>query len=202
MAITIKDIAKRVGRSVTTVSRALNDYDDVSPNTKEIVRRTANEMGYTPNILAQRLQKQRSDTIGFVIPTYGPRFSDPFFSEFLAGVGNKAAIHGYDLLVSTRPPGKDEIANYREIVQGGRVDGFIVLRTRREDTRIRYLWEKQFPFVAFGRTDENPGYPFVDADSSYGMQLVTKHLLQNGHKRIACITPPSDLMFAYYRLEG
>ena len=107
--VTLRDIAKRVGKSVTTVSRALNDFDDVSPATKELVRKVAQELGYTPNIMAQRLQKRSTDTIGFVIPTYGPRFSDPFFSEFIAGMGNKAAKLGFDILVSTYPIGEGRL---------------------------------------------------------------------------------------------
>ena len=110
--VTIKDVAKKVGRSVTTVSRALHDYDDVSPETKALVQQVADELGYTPNISAQRLQKQKTDTIGFVIPTYGPRFTDPFFSEFLAGIGNTAARLGYDILVSTHPIGEEELTSY------------------------------------------------------------------------------------------
>ena len=113
-AVTIKEIAEKVGKSITTVSRALDDYDDVSQKTKELVRKVALEMGYTPNIVAQRLKKQRTDTIGFIIPTFGPRFSDPFFSEFLAGIGNKASAFGYDLLVSTRSPGEEEMQANRQ----------------------------------------------------------------------------------------
>ena len=130
MTVTIKDIARETGKSITTVSRALNGYDDVSEATKELVRRTAEEMGYTPNLLAQRLQKQRTETIGLILPTFGPRFADPFFSEFLAGVGNTTARYGYDLLVSTKAPGAEELAAYRKKVQGRQVDGFIVVRTR------------------------------------------------------------------------
>lgn len=147
MPVTLKDIAERVGRSVTTVSRALHDYDDVSPETKEIVRTAAAEMGYTPSSFAQRLQKQKTDTIGLVFPTYGPRFSDPFFIEFLAGVGNRAASKGYDILVSTCPPGDEELLRYQSSVQGRRVDGFIILRTRKNDRRINYLCQNNFPFV-------------------------------------------------------
>jgi len=69
---TLKDIAEKVGKSVTTVSRALHGYADVSPETRMIVKQVAEEIGYTPNISAQRLQKKSTDTIGFVIPTYGP----------------------------------------------------------------------------------------------------------------------------------
>ena len=202
MSVTIKDIAKRVGLSVTTVSRALNDYDDVSAETKERIRQTAEEMGYVPNSLAQRFQKRKTDTIGLILPTFGPRFSDPFFSELLAGIGNKAANQGYDLLVSTRPPGNEELLAYRQIVQGSRVDGLVVVRTRKNDERIEYLRSVQFPFVAFGRTEGELDFPFADEDGEAGFRLVADHLINLGHRRIACIASPPDLMFSQFRLEG
>ena len=202
MGVTLKDIAKETGKSITTVSRALNDYDEVSSATKELVRRVASELGYTPNIFAQRLQKQNTDTIGLIIPTFGPRFSDPFFSELLAGIGNRAAQFGYDLLVSTRSPGEEERAAYRVAINGRRVDGFILVRTRRQDARVSCLQETSFPFVAFGRSEEQLDFPFVDEDGTYGMKLVVEHLASLGHQRIACIAPSSELMFAHYRLQG
>lgn len=202
LVVTLKDIAQKTGKSITTVSRALNNYGDVSPETKSMVLRVAEELGYTPNTLAQRLQKQRTDTIGLIIPTFGPRFSDPFFSELLAGIGNRAAQFGYDLLVSTHAPGDEEIEAYCAAVQGRRVDGFILVRTRREDARIECLQDTNFPFVAFGRAENRSDFPFVDEDSTLGMKLVTEHLASLGHKRIACIAPPPELMFARYRLQG
>ena len=202
MAVTIKDIAKRVGLSVTTVSRALNDFDDVSVETKELIRRTAAEMGYVPNFLAQRFQKRKTDTIGLILPTFGPRFSDPFFSELLAGVGNIAANQGYDLLVSTRAPGDEELIAYRQMVQGHRVDGLVVVRTRRQDERIEYLRSVGFPFVAFGRTEGELDFPYVDEDGTSGMRSVADHLVDLGHRRIACIASPAELMFSQYRLDG
>jgi LacI family transcriptional regulator len=202
MAVTIKDIAKRVGLSVTTVSRALNDFDDVSAETKELIRRTAEEMGYVPNSLAQRFQKRKTDTIGLILPTFGPRFSDPYFSELLAGIGNKAANQGYDLLVSTRAPGDEELLAYRQMVQGNRVDGLVVVRTRQHDERIEYLRSVKFPFVAFGRVEGELDFPFVDEDGAYGMKLVADHLVNLGHKRIACIASPPELTFSQYRLDG
>lgn len=202
MATTIKDIAQRVGKSVTTVSRALNDYNDISPQTKERVRQAAIEMGYRPSVLAQRLQKQRTDTIGFVLPTFGPRFSDPFFSEFLAGIGNRATQLGFDLLVSTRTPGEEELSAYRNYVQERRVDGFIIVRTRKKDDRIDYLKSANYPFVAFGRVKENFDYPFVDEDSEFGMGLVVEYLIRLGHRKFGVIAPPMNLMFSSYRLKG
>lgn len=202
MPATIKDIADKVGRSITTVSRALADYDDVSQSTKELVRKVADEMGYSPNYTAQHLQKKHSDTLGLILPTFGPRFSDPFFSEFIAGVGNTASLFDYDILVSTRAPGKSELETYKQNVQSRRVDGFILVRTRRQDPRIKYLRETGFPFVSFGRTEGPLDYPFVDEDSEYGMRLAVNHLYELGHRRIACIYPPSELNFTLDRLSG
>lgn len=202
MAVTIKDIAKKTGKSITTVSRALHGYNDVSPETREMVERVAKEMGYTPNLLAQRLQKQRTDTIGFILPTFGPRFSDPFFSEFLAGIGSSATKYGYDILVSTQPPGEKELEVYRKKVTGRQVDGFVLVRTRCQDPRINFLRESGVPFVAFGRTEGELDYPFVDEDGADGMFQLTKHLLERGHRRIAYITPPMALMFACDRWQG
>lgn len=202
MSVTIKDIAKRIGKSTTTVSRALNDFEDISPETKELVRQAAEELGYIPNTFAQRLQKRQTDTIGLVIPTSGPRFSDPFFSEFIAGIGNTAGRLGYDLLVSTRAPGDLELESYRHTIRSRRVDGFIIVRTRCEDQRIEYLRKVGFPFVSFGRTDSKLDFPYVDEDSEHGMRLIIKYLVELGHQRIAVIAPPGDLEFSRYRLNG
>lgn len=202
MAVTIEDIARRVGKSITTVSRALHDYNDVSAETKALVQQVATEMGYVPSTMAQRLQKQRSDTIGLILPTFGPRFSDPFFSEIIAGIGNRAAKLGYDLLVSTRPPGEEEERAYRDNVQSRRVDGFLVVRTRRDDRRIKYLREVGFPFVAFGRTNGDMGFPYVDEDGEWGMGLLAEHLLEMGHRRIGCILAPRHFSFSQHRLNG
>ena len=202
MTVTLKDIAQRVGKSVTTVSRALHDFDDVSQATKAEVRSIAEELGYIPNIHAQRLQKQRTDTIGFIMPTFGPRFSDPFFSEFLAGIGNQAANLGFDLLVSTRPPGTMELQAYENNVRSPRVDGFIIVRTRQQDQRIKYLLQMKIPFVAFGRMLDHNDYAYVDEDGEYGMKLITCHLAELGHKRIAYLDAPGHFMFAHYRRQG
>ena len=202
MPVTIRDIAKRVGKSVTTVSRALHGYDDVSPKTRELVLQVAEELGYTPSSFATRLQKQKSDTIGLVIPTFGPRFSDPFFSEFLAGIGNKAGSLGFDILLSTCPPGDEEIDTYRTILKGRRVDGFVIVRTRRTDPRIDFLCEMGFPFASFGRIAGDCNFPYVDEDSEHGMHLIVDHLIKIGHTRIGFIAAPEDLMFAEYRING
>jgi LacI family transcriptional regulator len=203
MTVTLKDIAKKLGLSVTTISRALAEYDDVAESTRQRVRQAAKEMGYYPNITARQLQKQRTDTLAFVIPTHGPRFSDPFFSELLAGIGNEAGQAGFDLLVSTQSPDSEsEREAYRRIVHGRRADGILVVRTRQNDERIRFLSDRGFPFVAFGRSDLEIKFPYVDEDSYTGVKILTQHMIDLGHKRIGFIAAPAGLMFCQFRMAG
>lgn len=202
MPVTLKDIARKVGYSVTTVSRALAGYDDVAESTRQLVLKTAAEMGYHPDATARHLRSRRTDTIGFIIPTHGPRFSDPFFSEFLTGIGNKASEHEYDLLVSTCAPGAEELGAYERMVLGRRVDGLLVVRTRHRDPRIAYLVDQGFPFVAFGRSDLEADFPYLDVDGEAGTRLLIQHLVDLRHRRIAYIAAPPDLMFTSHRMEG
>jgi len=202
MPVTIRDLARELGVSVTTVSRALNGYDDVAEETRRRVKALAQELNYTPTVTAQQLRTKRTNTLGFVIPTFGHRFSDPFFSELLVGIGNAAAQEGFDLLVSTRPPGSQEMEAYRRMVQGRRVDGLLIVRTRHQDERIRYLLAHHFPFVAHGRSDVDGDFPYIDVDGTHGFQEATAYLIRLGHRRIAFITASPVFMFVSHRLEG
>ncbi len=200
--VTLRDIARRLGLSVTTVSRALAGYSDVAPDTRARVQQAARDMGYRPHAWARRLRRQRTDTLGFIIPTHGPRFADPFFSELLAGIGNEAARHEYDLLVSTRGPGADELAAYERMVAERRVDGFLLVRTRRDDARVRFLLARGVPFVAFGRTQVPGDFPWVDVDGEAGLYALTRMCIRAGHRRIGFINAPDTLMYAQHRLVG
>jgi LacI family transcriptional regulator len=202
-AVTLKDLAAELGLSITTVSRALAGYSDVAEATRQRVRNAAEEMGYVPDATARRLQKGRTDTIGFVIPTPGPRFSDPYFGELLAGIGNEAARHNFDLLVSTRPPEMpEEQVAYRRLAGERLVDGMLVVRTRLKDWRIGYLSQVGLPFVAFGRCDLGIDFPYVDEDGHQGLELVTQHLIDLGHRHLAFVSAPRGLMFCLTRRAG
>lgn len=191
-----------VGRSVTTVSRALGGYDDVSPETRKRVLQAAQELGYEPNITARQLQKRRTDTIGLILPSFNPRFSDPFFSEFLTGVVEETTQRSFDLLVSTDVTTEDETSRYLKFIRSRRVDGFIVVRTQRQDSRITLLKKHNYPFVAFGRVEGENDFPFIDEDGEQGIQQIVNHLIELGHTRFACISEPTYLMKSYLRVQG
>ncbi len=185
MPVTLKDIADRVGKSVSTVSRALGGFDDIGLDTRQEVQRVAREMGYEPNVAARNLQKQRTDTIALILPSINQlRFSDPFFSELLSGIVEQTAQHGFNLNITTDII-DDEHATYLKHIRSRRVDGFIVVRTRREDTRINVLREYNVPFVAFGRVDGDNNFHLVDEDSAYGVRKIVDHLAELGHTRLA-----------------
>jgi LacI family transcriptional regulator len=189
--VTLKDIAEAVGKSVAAVSRALNNYDDISEETREHIKRVARKMGYAP-----------TNTLGFIIPTLSPRNSDPYFSELLAGITDEAARQGFDLLVSTSAPGQEETWAYLRLINSRRVDGLIVARPRWRDTRIELLLEKQFPFVVVGATNLQGGFLTVSDDPAAAAQLVIEHLAAQGHERIALINTPLDLFFSSDYLVG
>lgn len=199
---TLKTISKATGFSVTTVSRALGGYDDVNEATRRAILDEARKQGYTPNLNARLLQKQRTQTIGLIMPSTSPRLTDPFFNEFVAGIGSGAATAGYDLLLSTDMTDTTEMETYRRLVSRGRVDGMVLVRTRHNDPRIAYLLQTNLPFVVFGRTDATDKFTYIDMDGVAAQRLLTQHFIEYGHRCIAYIAPPAHLMFADYRIQG
>lgn len=189
--ITLKDIAEAVGKSVAAVSRALNNHDDISAETREHIKRVAREMGYAP-----------ADTLGFIIPTLSPRNSDPYFSELLAGITHEAAARGFDLLVSTSAPGPEENYAYLRLINSRRVDGMIIARPRWRDERIEMLKQKTFPFIVIGATNLPGEFLTVSEDTVAGARLVVEHLAGQGHQRIALVKTPSELFFSSDFLAG
>jgi LacI family transcriptional regulator len=200
--VTLKDIAEVVGKSVAAVSRALNNHDDISEETRTHIKRVARELGYTPNTMARRLQKRTTDTLGFILPVFSPRDSDPYFAELLAGITNEATKHGFDLLVSTCKPGPDEELAYQRLINGHRVDGMIVARPRWQDIRIDLLLDREFSFVVIGPTNSPGNFPIVADDASAGAKAVVEHLVDQGHKKIALVNTPANLIFSTNYFNG
>jgi DNA-binding LacI/PurR family transcriptional regulator len=203
MTITIRDVAKALNLSITTVSRALDGYDDVAKETRELVISTAHQMGYTPNRAARQLRRQRSETIGYILPTEKPQFADAFYSEFIAGLGDMAALSKFDLLVSAASPDSaEERALYERWVQGRKVDGIVLNRTRLQDWRIQFLSAQKIPFVALERSLLPVEFIGVEADSYQGFLDLMAYLTGRGHNRIAYIGAPPELKIEYDRHNG
>jgi LacI family transcriptional regulator len=198
----LRSLARSLGLSITTVSRALDDYGDVAARTRKRVRETADAIGYRPNAAARRLRKGASELVTLVLPTEPGQFNEPLYIELLAPMGQRLAREGYDLTLIAAAPGPDELKTYRRIVEGRRADGIFVVRTRRQDARIDYLQKLGFPFVAMGRCDSETVYAFVDGDGESAFADAVRRLVTMGHRRIVHLAAPSAFTFAVLRRRG
>lgn len=200
--MTLRELARHLNLSITTVSRALAGYDDVSEATRARVREAAERLGYQPNPLGQRLRSGRTEAIGLVIPAAPGHMSDPFFLELAASLGDRLREHGLDLVLTSAAPGPQEMERYRYLVEGRRVDGVVVARTRRHDERIAYLAKKGVPFVCHGRSETPAVFPYIDVDGEHGFRIAAEHLIRLGHRRIGLVNSPEELNFTHHRVSG
>jgi LacI family transcriptional regulator len=203
MPVTIRDIAKKLGLSIGAVSRALDGYADISEETRQRVIRTAHEMDYVPNRAARQLRRKKADSLGYILPGNSPHFADPFFSEFIAGLGDETAQHPFDLVVSIAPPGEEQEKHlYQNWVQGCKVDGFILTHMHLHDWRAQYLWEHHVPFSALENMRDGNDFSRVDVDWQAGIVKLMAHLLANGYRRIAYLGGPVTLTMQASQLNG
>ncbi|MCB0100896.1 MAG: LacI family DNA-binding transcriptional regulator [Anaerolineales bacterium] len=201
--ITIRDVARKTGLSITTVSRALDGYDDVAEETRATVVSTAQKMGYIPNRAARQLRRQQAETIGYIIPVHTVGFADPFFSEFIAGLGDEISSQNYDLLVTSAPPAsEEERTQYTRWIQSGKVDGIIVNRVRLQDWRLQYLARTKTPHVSMERSLDPINFIGIETDVTSGMLELITHLTNAGHKRIAYIGGDSQLKIEQDRFQA
>jgi LacI family transcriptional regulator len=200
--VTIKDIAREVGLSVTTVSRALSDYDDVAEATKTRIREVARRLDYHPNSAARSLQNSRSNALGLVIPLTLHRTYDAFWLEFIGGMAVVCARHGFDLSLSAAGGSSGVPDTFQRWARGRRVDGLVICDVQSDDQRVAYLQKHRVPFVAFGRTSGEADYPYVDVDGTTAVFQAVLHLTQLGHTRIAYLGIDPAFGFSRFRLMG
>ena len=200
MRPTIRDVAKKLNLSITTVSRALDGYDDVADQTRQLVIDTAYKMGYAPNRAARQLRRQKAETIGFILPANAQHFSEPFFTEFIAGLGSELASRNYDLLVSAVASEDDGRKMYQRWANGGKVDGFILNRLRLHDERVKFLTKQHVPFVTLDYSGEGK-YPCIRVDGADGFVELVQHIQNNGFQRFAFIGGPANMVNHAERLD-
>lgn len=204
---TIRDIASAAGVSIGTVSNYLNNPKLLAEETREKIQKTITESGYHPHAAARSLKSRQTHRIGLVpiISLEDNRSSDPgdtAFLELLAGLNTLAGENGYDILLSAATTYSQEIKTYERLIGGAQVDGLVLMGIRSKDERLQYLTDKNFPFVAYGRSDVAIEYPYVDVDGATGIEMAINYLVELGHTRISYITPPEGLMCAHQRWEG
>ena len=197
----IKALAKELGLSTSTVSRALNGYQDVNAQTRLRVQETANRLGYRADVGARRLVRGSAEAIGIVYSAAFEFLGNPQFLDMAGGLAERLNQDHFDLLLAVAPD-EGDIEVYDRLFRGGRVDAVVVPNTRVEDVRILHLMEKGYPFLAYGRTAHCDRHAWFDFDNDRGSQMAVEHLLGLGHRRIAYIHSPLELNFAFQRHRG
>lgn len=196
----LKEFAKRVGLSPTTVSRALSGYPEVSETTRARVAEAAVRLGYSPNVNAVRLKTGRAGAIGVVMGRAG----EFHFAEFMAGMAERLVAEETDILVipMADPNQEDEMQLYRRLVESRRVDAIIVHSPKPNDERIALLHELGMPFLVHGRSAIDVPHAWLDIDNEAAIMRATSHLIDLGHRRIAMINGRPGATYALHRDSG
>ncbi len=196
-SLTIHDVAAAAGVSVSTVSRVLNDKDDVAPSTYAKVQDVIEEMGYTSSLAARSMRSRRTNVIGLVMPDVGAAFS----VEIMKGVNQAIAAIDYDLIIYTQGNIKKTTTatqeqRYVALLNSSITDGVIIT------TPVTTTFSTSSPVVAIDPNNETPNCPAVIATNCDGALTAVEYLLELGHRRIAHISGRLDLQSAVRRLQG
>lgn len=198
--ITIADIAKKLQISPSTVSRALSNHPDISPETKEKVGNLAKELNYFPNSIAQSLQKKSTKTIGVIVP----EIKHHFFSSVISGIEDVAYTEGYTIMVcKSNESHEREVINTKALMSN-RVAGILVSvsQTIEDSDHLRMLQKQGIPLVLFDRIYEDIGVSQVVVDDFDGAFKAVEHLIQTGYKKIAHLAGFGSLSIGYDRKRG
>jgi DNA-binding LacI/PurR family transcriptional regulator len=199
---TIADVARAAGVSKGLVSFALNDRPGVAPATKRRILAVADQLGFRRSVQGRSLSTRLAYSIGLVIARDAELVAaDPFYPSFMAGVEGVLVAAGRTLTLSVLGQERDEEAHYRALVADRRVDGVLVGDLRPDDPRLDLLAELGLPAVTLGRTGDRR-FPAVTVDDTQGVVETVRHLIERGHRRIAMVAGPRDLVHGARRADA
>ncbi|MBM7553534.1 LacI family DNA-binding transcriptional regulator [Thalassobacillus pellis] len=178
---TIKDVADATGLSRSTVSRVINRHPYVAKEKKLLVEEAMKQLGYTPNSLAQRLRKRKTETIAVIVP----RIANPFFSQLVESMEMVAGEHNFQLVVCQTNNNKQRELKYLNLIKTKQVDG-IILTSIDNDWEVIKEYTNYGPIIFCNEYDENAGVPTVKLDQFKGGYIGTTHLIERGYTKVAC----------------
>jgi LacI family transcriptional regulator len=195
---TISDVAKAAGVSAATVSRVLNDSSNVAADKAKRVRKAAERLGYKPFGPAQALRQQRTRLWAVIIAD----IENPFFTAMVRGIEDAALAEGHRLVLCNSDEDLDKEAAYIDLAIAERNAGVVIAVASTNESDLGPLVEHKVPVVAVDREPMRAGIDSVVVDNQLGAEQATEHLIETGHRRIACITGPTRLSTANERLAG
>lgn len=203
MAVTIREVAKAAGVSITTVSRALNGYSDVNLDTKRKVMETARELGYQPNAVARGLVLKKTNTVGLVVADFSKsRTGHHFMFDILYGIHDQAATLGYDVILITVSPNRKREISYAELCKIRQVDGAILMGIRLDDPYLSEILQSDMPCVMIDMPLVGDLFGSVTSENRLGAKSAVDHLLKLGHRKIGFINGHAQVAVSQERLQG
>jgi DNA-binding LacI/PurR family transcriptional regulator len=195
----IHDLARHLGLTVGTVSRALNNRPEVNERTRERVMEAAFQIGYAPNQSGRSLRTGTTNTVGFMLEsgTAGAIGGGDFFMKVIGGLQEVLQRYGLDLIMLPCGPTEDPHDFLRRIILRGFVDGLIISATQRFDRRIELLARSKVPFVALGRTAIPIDHAWIDLDFEGVARDAVARLVHGGHRCIAAALPRSEINLGF-----
>ena len=203
MKVTIKEIAIDAGVSVSTVSRVISNNPKISEVTKEKVRESIERLNYKPNIMARGLVKRKTGIIGVIMPKEGTNlFSSPFFIEVMQGISLKGKEEDYYVMYDFCKNEKEEYEGTKKLVESGLVDGLCLMSTRKDDKSIKYLKDRNFPFVIIGEPEEKDGVLWVDNNNLKATYDMVEKIMFEKNDKIIFVGGDKDLTVTINRVDG
>lgn len=201
--VTIKDIAKAAHVSVTTVSRALNGYNDVNETTRKKIKDIAEHLGYSPNMAARSLVSKKTKTFGLLLSNVTRASSkDNIAFEVLCGVNDRSGELDYDLVLFSTTPQKQKMKSYKTLCQERGVDGVIIMGIRLDDPYLKEIVSSDIPCILIDIPLQGPNVGYITADNVQGAYSAVRHLLDNGHRHIGMINGHNQADVSIHRLQG
>jgi LacI family transcriptional regulator len=197
---TLKTISRLSGLAVPTVSRALGDAPDIGAETKRLVRRIADEIGYVPNRAGVRLRTGRTNVLSLVLSTEHDVMNHT--ARLISSIAGALQGTPYHLIVTPYFPSDSVMKPIRYIVETGSADAVIFNQTQPEDPRVAWLMEKGFPFATHGRTRWAAHHAYFDFDNGAYAAIAVRRLVQAGRRQIMMIAPPSEQNYGRDTIEG
>jgi len=197
MRITIRDVAREAGVSISTVSRVLNDTCFVEEGKRQRVKETAEKLGYTADPAARSLLKKETGGVGVIVPSV----SGEYFSEFLTGIDLFTQESGFYLLISSSHRNTAEFEAALNTMYR-RIDGLIVMAPDQVGFNVNHRVLRSMPVVYVNSPIESPMSDSIRLNHFDGFYNITSHLIDMGHRRIAMITGPATAVDAQERLRG
>jgi LacI family transcriptional regulator len=200
--MSIQALADSLSISISTVSRALNGYTDVSAATRQRVMDAAKAMNYSPHPVAHRLATGKTGAVAIINSARSADAIDGSGAMLHTGLANALRPQGYFVVSMTLPGDASELPELERLLGARMFDGVVLTRTRTRDERVNLLQERKIPFITYGRTLHNPEHAWVDADHEGVMAQAVQALAERGHQSIALLHGAPSVAWTHFLCLG